>query len=54
MMFAAKTEASKLNLLAGSPAEYLHQPILNYLTDRGVKIHTRRQLPPNKISRSPD
>jgi zeta-carotene desaturase len=44
MMFAAKTEASRLNMLAGSPAEYLHQPILKYLTDRGVKIHTRRQL----------
>jgi zeta-carotene desaturase len=44
MMFAAKTEASKLNMLAGSPQEYLHQPILKYLTDRGVKIHIRRQL----------
>jgi zeta-carotene desaturase len=44
MMFASKTEASKLNMLAGSPQEYLHQPILKYLTDRGVKIHTRRQL----------
>jgi zeta-carotene desaturase len=44
MMFAAKTEASKLNMLAGSPQEYLHEPILKYLTERGVKIHTRRQL----------
>ena len=44
MMFASKTEASKLNMLAGSPQEYLHEPILKYLTDRGVKIHTRRQL----------
>lgn len=43
MMFAAKTEASRLNMLAGSPNEYLHQPILNYLQARGVKIHTRRQ-----------
>ncbi len=43
MMFAAKTEASRLNLLAGSPAEYLHQPIVNYLEGRGGKIHTRRQ-----------
>ncbi|MEO0457896.1 MAG: 9,9'-di-cis-zeta-carotene desaturase [Cyanobacteria bacterium P01_A01_bin.114] len=42
-MFAAKTEASKLNLLAGSPAEYLHQPIVDYLTARGTQIHTRRQ-----------
>jgi zeta-carotene desaturase len=44
MMFAAKTEASKLNMLAGSPQEHLHEPILKYLTDRGVQIHTRRQL----------
>jgi zeta-carotene desaturase len=44
MMFAAKTQASRLNMLAGSPAEYLHEPLLKYLTDRGVKIHTRRQL----------
>lgn len=43
MMFAAKTEASRLNMLAGSPAEYLHQPLLTYLQQRGVKIHTRRQ-----------
>jgi zeta-carotene desaturase len=50
MMFAAKTEASKLNMLAGSPAEYLHQPIVKYLTDRGVKIHTRRQLRAIKYS----
>lgn len=43
LMFATKTEASRLNLLAGSPAESLHQPILNYLEARGTKIHTRRQ-----------
>jgi zeta-carotene desaturase len=50
MMFAAKTEASKLNMLAGSPQEYLHAPIVKYLTDRGVKIHTRRQLREIKYS----
>lgn len=44
MMFAAKTEASRLNMLAGSPDEYLHQPILKYIQDRGVKIQTRRQI----------
>jgi zeta-carotene desaturase len=43
MMFAAKTEASQLNLLAGSPAEYLHKPIVDYLESKGAKIHTRRQ-----------
>lgn len=42
-MFAAKTEASKLNMLKGSPGEYLHAPILKYLEARGVKVHTRRQ-----------
>ncbi|MEM9907831.1 MAG: FAD-dependent oxidoreductase, partial [Cyanobacteria bacterium P01_D01_bin.44] len=42
-MFATKTEASKLNLLAGSPSEYLHKPIVDYLTARGTQIYTRRQ-----------
>jgi zeta-carotene desaturase len=43
MMFAAKTEASRLNLLAGSPDEYIHKPILQYLKARGGVVHTRRQ-----------
>ncbi|MBF2073979.1 MAG: 9,9'-di-cis-zeta-carotene desaturase [Synechococcales cyanobacterium C42_A2020_086] len=43
MMFAAKTQASRLNLLAGSPDTYIHQPILNYIQARGAKVHTRRQ-----------
>jgi zeta-carotene desaturase len=43
LMFATKTEASRLNLLAGSPAEYLLKPIVNYLEARGAKLHTRRQ-----------
>jgi zeta-carotene desaturase len=43
LMFATKTEASRLNLLAGSPDEYLHKPILKYIQERGAKIHTRRQ-----------
>jgi zeta-carotene desaturase len=42
--FAAKTEASVLRMLAGSPDEYLHKPIRNYLEARGVKIHTRRRV----------
>ncbi len=41
--FAAKTEASVLRMLAGSPDEYLHKPIVRYLEARGVKIHTRRR-----------
>ncbi|NCO76415.1 MAG: 9,9'-di-cis-zeta-carotene desaturase [Cyanobacteria bacterium] len=42
--FAAKTEASVLRMLEGSPHEYLHKPIVNYLESKGVKIHTRRQV----------
>ncbi len=44
MFFAAKTEASVLRMLAGSPAEYLHQPIVTYLEAKGAKIHTRSQV----------
>jgi zeta-carotene desaturase len=43
-MFAAKTEASKLNLLKGSPHEYLHKPILNYIESRGAKLYLRRRI----------
>jgi zeta-carotene desaturase len=42
-MFAAKTTASRLNLLAGSPDGYLTQPIVQYLEAKGAKVHTRRQ-----------
>lgn len=42
--FAAKTEASVLRMLEGSPNEYLHQPIINYLEARGAKIYTRRRV----------
>ena len=41
-LFAAKTEASVLRMLEGSPHEYLHQPILDYLAERGCQVHTRR------------
>lgn len=44
MFFAAKTEASVLRMLAGSPAEYLHKPIVTYLEAKGAKIHTRCQV----------
>jgi len=43
LMFATKTEASRLNMLTGSPDEYLSQPILRYIQERGAKVHTRRQ-----------
>ncbi len=42
--FAAKTEASVLRMLEGSPYEYLHKPIIDYLEEKGTKIHTRRRV----------
>jgi zeta-carotene desaturase len=42
LFFAVKSEASVLRMLEGSPEEYLHRPILKYLSDRGAKIHLRR------------
>lgn len=42
MFFAAKSEASVLRMLEGSPEEFLHSPIVHYLKDRGAQIHTRR------------
>ena len=42
--FATKTEASVLRMLEGSPSEYLHKPIVDYLEARGTKIHTRRRV----------
>ncbi|MBD2506056.1 9,9'-di-cis-zeta-carotene desaturase [Nostoc muscorum FACHB-395] len=43
-LFAVRTEASVLRMLEGSPAEYLHKPILEYLEARGTKVYTRRQV----------
>ncbi|QXE24157.1 amine oxidase [Richelia sinica FACHB-800] len=42
--FAVRTEASILRMLEGSPYEYLHKPILDYLEARGTKVYTRRQV----------
>jgi zeta-carotene desaturase len=42
--FAAKTEASVLRMLSGSPHERLHKPIVDYLEARGAKIHLRRAV----------
>ncbi len=42
--FAAKTEASVLRMLEGSPYEYLHKAIIRYLEARGTKIYTRRRV----------
>ena len=43
-LFAAKTEASILRMLNGSPYEYLHKPIVEYLEARGTKIYTRQRV----------
>ncbi|MEH2364920.1 9,9'-di-cis-zeta-carotene desaturase [Nostoc sp.] len=43
-LFAVRTEASVLRMLKGSPDEYLHKPILEYLEARGTKVYTRRQV----------
>ncbi|NJL84116.1 MAG: 9,9'-di-cis-zeta-carotene desaturase [Chloroflexaceae bacterium] len=43
-LFAARTEASVLRMLAGSPDEYLHKPIVAYLEAQGAKIYTRRRV----------
>ena len=49
-LFAAKTEASVLRMLNGSPYEYLHKPIVEYLEARGTKIHTRQKVREIKYS----
>ena len=44
MMFAARTEASKLNLLKGSPHRWLTAPILDYIQARGGRLHLRHRV----------
>ncbi len=44
MMFAARTEASKLNLLKGSPHRWLTKPILDYIISKGGKLHLRHRV----------
>ncbi|MFN6525967.1 9,9'-di-cis-zeta-carotene desaturase [Nostoc sp. ChiSLP03a] len=51
-LFAVRTEASVLRMLEGSPAEYLHKPILEYLEARGTKVYTRRQVREIKFTES--
>jgi len=41
MLFAIRSEASVLRMLEGSPQTYLHDPIVAYLEERGVKINLR-------------
>ncbi|MEH2388123.1 MAG: 9,9'-di-cis-zeta-carotene desaturase [Nostoc sp.] len=51
-LFAVRTEASVLRMLEGSPSEYLHKPILEYLEVRGTKVYTRRQVREIQFSES--
>ncbi|MCP9792608.1 9,9'-di-cis-zeta-carotene desaturase [Vulcanococcus limneticus] len=44
LMFAAKTEASKLNLLKGSPHRWLTGPILDFIQQRGAQLHLRHRV----------
>ena len=44
MMFAAKTEASKLNLLKGSPHKWLTKPILDYIENKGGRMHLSHRV----------
>lgn len=43
-LFAVRSEASVLRMLEGSPHEYLHKPIVQYLEDRGVKINLNQRI----------
>mmetsp|Transcript_10666 Transcript_10666/g.27710 ORF Transcript_10666/g.27710 Transcript_10666/m.27710 type:complete len:595 (-) Transcript_10666:206-1990(-) len=43
-LFAVRSEASVLRMCEGSPATYLHKPIVDYLTERGVKINLRSRV----------
>ncbi len=39
-LFAVRSEASVLRMCEGSPNTFVHEPILAYLKERNVKIHT--------------
>lgn len=43
-LFAIRSEASVLRMLEGSPDDFIHQPILKYLGERGVKHSTSRRI----------
>lgn len=43
-LFGVRTEASVLRMLEGSPNEYLHKPIIKYLTDRKVDFVLNRRV----------
>lgn len=43
-LFAVRTEASVLRMLEGSPNEFLHKPIIKYLTDRNVTLTLNKRV----------
>lgn len=43
-LFAVRSEASILRMLEGSPNEFLHKPIVQYLNERGVRINLSRRV----------
>ena len=53
MMFASKTEASKLNLLKGSPHRWLTKPIVEYIKSKGAKIHLNHTVEKIIFEKSP-
>jgi zeta-carotene desaturase len=44
LMFATRTDASKLNLLKGSPHRWLTGPILDHIQARGGRLHLRHRV----------
>jgi len=43
-LFAVRTEASILRMLEGSPDQFLHKPIVQYLADRDVSITLNKRV----------
>lgn len=43
-LFAVRTEASILRMLEGSPNEFLHKPIVQYLKERNTEIFLNRRV----------
>lgn len=43
-LFAIRSEASVLRMCEGSPQRFVHEPIVKYLTDRGVKINLNSKV----------
>lgn len=53
-LFAARSEASVLRMLEGSPDKYLTAPIIRYIEERGGKLHLRQGVRSVEWSETPD